>query len=215
MKNNSLLLTIDGNQFNWEDQYITGSQVKSLAKIPQEVDICLSVIAPWKDEHINNDSRVDLARPEIEHFYSKKKLELIIDGETYSWKMQYITCAQIRELGHIPLENEIFLSITGPWEDELIIEENSVDLARPGIESFYSKLKVVSTLVSIYINNIERKIEAGNCTVGEIKNVGGVDPAYELEQTIEGKLKPLKDNATVLIKGGEEFFSHVRDGKSS
>src|ERR1035437_7468063 len=151
MKNKELLLTIDGNQFKWEDQYITGSQIKSLANIPEEIEVYLSVTAPWKDEHITNESKVDLARPEIEHFYSKKKLELMIDGEKYSWKMQYITCAEIRELGHISSEYEIFLSIKGPWEDELIIEENQVDLARPGIECFYSKRKAESTLVTISI----------------------------------------------------------------
>lgn len=215
MKNNELLLTIDGNQFSWEDQYISGSQIKSLANIPQEIEIYLSVSAPWKDEHITNESKVDLARPEIEHFYSKQKLELIIDGKKYSWKKQYITCTEIKELSDISSEFEIYLSIKGPWEDELILDDNSVDLARPGIECFYSKRKVESTLVSISINDIDRNILPGNYPVNEIKKIGEVNQAHELEQIIDGKLTPLKDNATVLIKGGEEFFSHVRDGVSS
>jgi len=215
MKNNELLLTIDGNQFKWEDQFISGSQIKTLANIPQEIEIYLSVIAPWKDEHISNESLVDLARPEIEHFYSKKKLELIIDGKDYSWGKQYISCAEIRKLGLISAVFEIYLSVKGPWEDELIKDEDSVDLARPGIECFYSKRKTEDTLVTISINDIERKILPGNQTVSDIKKLGEVNQTKELVQKIDGKLIPLNDDAVVLVKGGEEFFSQVRDGLSS
>jgi len=215
MKYKQLLLTIDGNQFEWEDQYISGSQIKTLANIPQDIEIYLSVIKPWKDEHISNESLVDLARPEIEHFYSKKKLELIIDGKDYTWSKQFISSAEIRELGLISAEFDLYLSIEGPWEDELIKNDGSVDLARPGIEYFYSKRKTEDELVTISINDIERKILPGNHSVSDIKKLGDVIQTNELLQLIDGKLIPLKDDEVVLVKGGEEFFGQVRDGVSS
>jgi len=59
------------------------------------------------------------------------------------------------------------------------------------------------------------KIHRGNHTVVAIKQLAGVPLAYELEQLIDGKLTPLADGATVVIKGGEVFLSHPKDGGAS
>lgn len=69
--------------------------------------------------------------------------------------------------------------------------------------------------VHITVNTVSRVIHRGRQTVAEIKTVGQVPLAEELEQVIDGKLTPLADNGSVVIKGGEVFMSHVRDGGSS
>ena len=69
--------------------------------------------------------------------------------------------------------------------------------------------------VAIHINGKVIKITKGNHSVSEIKTIGEVPVLHELEEVIQGKLSPLADDAIVLIKGGEKFFSHVRDGSSS
>lgn len=69
--------------------------------------------------------------------------------------------------------------------------------------------------VKITINKVVKKIHRGRHTVVEIKTLGGVPLADELEQLIDGKLKPLPDDGAVTIKGGEIFMSHVRSGGSS
>ena len=69
--------------------------------------------------------------------------------------------------------------------------------------------------VKIIINKVVKKISVGRHTVVEIKKLGGVPLADELEQLIDGKLKPLPDDGVVTIKGGEIFMSHVRSGGSS
>jgi len=141
-------------------------------------------------------------------------LELIIEGSNYKWDQQYITGFEIRELGRIAQEDEIFLAIQRPWEDELVKDSDRIDLARPGIEHFFTKVRTHG-IVAIFINGPEFKILRGKYTVNEIKQVGQVPLAYELEEKIDGKLTPLKDDAFVHIKGGEEFFGHQRDGSSS
>ena len=212
---NVLLFTIDGNQYKWNQEYITGAEIKHLAKIPTDVEIHLAVKKPWEDELISNDSKVNLARPEIEHFYCKKKLELTIDEKKFNWYSQYITGVEIKHLAGISSETELFLAITRPWEDELIKEDTIVDLARPGIEHFFSKKCNEEQFVIIYVKDIERKITRGKHTVAEIKKVGQVPIEYDLEEVIDGKLTPLDDNGTVLIKGREQFFCHPKDGSSS
>jgi hypothetical protein len=70
-------------------------------------------------------------------------------------------------------------------------------------------------VVEILVNNKPRGIHRGRQSVQEIKAAGGVALADELEQVIDGKLTPLADDASVVIKGGERFVSHPRDSGSS
>jgi hypothetical protein len=70
--------------------------------------------------------------------------------------------------------------------------------------------------VEITVNDNQHvRIHRGRQTVAHIKAVGGVPPAEELEQMIDGVLTPLADDASVTIKGGEVFVSHVRDSSGS
>lgn len=146
-KKEKLLLTIEEKQFEWTNQYITGSQIKQLAGIPLEVDVYLAIKEPWQDELIPNDEKVNLARPSIEHFFVKQKLKLTINEKPFFWYNQYITGKQIRVLGKINSDDEIYLEIKEPYKDELILDETSVDLARPSIEQFFSKPKKIKIFV--------------------------------------------------------------------
>jgi hypothetical protein len=137
----ALKFVIEGKPYETFDQYKTGAALKQLAVIPLDTELYLSIAKPYKDELIENDTRVDLARPETEYFFVKKKLLFSINKTEYTWYKQYIRGAQIRELGKIPLEDDIFLAIEKPFEDELITDDERVDLARPGKEYFFSKEK--------------------------------------------------------------------------
>ena len=147
--------------------------------------------------------------------HGKNVLQFTFDEKEYSWTKQYISGSEIRKLCNVPQGFDILLAIKRPWEDEEIRDDTKVNLARPEIEQFFSKKKGGHHLVTIHINDIPRKISRGKHTVTEIKKIGEVPASHELEELIEGKLTPLDDNATVLIKGCEQFFSHVRDGSSS
>jgi len=72
-----------------------------------------------------------------------------------------------------------------------------------------------AAFVQITINNVSKSIHRGHQTVAEIKTVGGIPLADELEQLIDKKLVPLADDGAVVIKGEEVFMSHVRSGASS
>ncbi|WP_192350349.1 multiubiquitin domain-containing protein [Algoriphagus sp. Y33] len=135
----SLKLVIEGKQYETFEQYLTGAQLKELAGIPWETDLFLSITRPYNDELIENDKSVNLARPETEYFFVKKKLHFSIDGKPFVWYKQFIRGIQIRELGNIPPEIDIFLDIKEGWEDDLITDDEVVDLARPGKEKFITK----------------------------------------------------------------------------
>jgi len=139
---NVLLFTVDGKEYKSHDQYLTGAQIRKIVSAPDESLECLlflSVPHPWIDELIQNEKPVDLAREEIEHFYFKNVLLLIINGKQYTWEKEYITGAEIKKLGGIAEKDELFLAIKKPWPDEPVPDDKEINLARPGIENFYSK----------------------------------------------------------------------------
>lgn len=148
-KKPSLKLFIEGKKYETFEQYITGTQLKELAGIPLETDVFLSIARPYKDELIENDKSVNLARPEIEYFFVKKKLHFSIDGKPFTWYKQFIRGIQIRELGNIPPDLDIYLDIKEEWEDDLITDDEVVDLARPGKEKFITKSAPVNFTVIV------------------------------------------------------------------
>ncbi len=85
-----------------------------------------------------------------------KNLIFKINNENYSWPKQYITGAEVKELGNIPSGELLFLEIKKPWEDELIENHEEVNLARPGIERFYSKRQDDHLPFIIYVNGREK-----------------------------------------------------------
>ncbi len=69
--------------------------------------------------------------------------------------------------------------------------------------------------VNITVNDTNYSIHRGRQTVVEIKNAGKVPLNHALEQIIDGQIVPLEDNGSVVIKGGEVFISHIKDGGSA
>ena len=71
-------------------------------------------------------------------------------------------------------------------------------------------------VVTITVNDESVPIHRGRQSVSEIKRLGAVPAADELAEVVEGKpLKPLADDGSVVIKGGEEFVSYPKDSSSS
>lgn len=93
-----LHLTINDKKYEWHQQYITGGEVRKLGNIHPEDGIFLAIKKPWEDESIQDDARVDLARPGIEHFYSKDKhreITLIVNGRPKPWAERSITFEEV------------------------------------------------------------------------------------------------------------------------
>jgi len=67
-------LIINNKEYKWEKEYITGAEIKKLGMIPDIDKLFLAIKKPWEDEEIGDDKQVNLARPEIEHFFSKKQI---------------------------------------------------------------------------------------------------------------------------------------------
>jgi hypothetical protein len=144
-----LKFVIEGKQYETVDQYKTGAELKQLSAIPLETELFLSISKPYKDELIENEARVNLARPETEYFFVKKKLHFTINKKPFTWYKQFIRGIQIRELGNIAEQDLIYLDIKGDWQDDLIENDEIVDLARDGKENFISVSKPYEVVISV------------------------------------------------------------------
>lgn len=142
LKNNifpPLKFVIDGEEFLTTQQYITGKELKDKKRIPHSTELYLAVSRPYEDELIENDTKVNLARPDIEQFFVKKRLEYSINGKDFISYKQFIKGTEIRIVGNVPSSHLIYLDNPDEWEDDLIDDNELVDLAREGKEKFISK----------------------------------------------------------------------------
>src|SRR5437763_2420668 len=128
----SLNLIIEGQEFEWPSQFITGAEIKKLAGLSPDSQLYLGAKEPWESEFISDTQKVDLARPEIEEFFVKKKLQITIDKEPYSRDKQYITGLQLTKLAGTDDQDELCLDNSGKYEDDLLANDERVNLARPG-----------------------------------------------------------------------------------
>ena len=119
-----LRFTINRKEYEWTQQYITGAEVRTLGNIPPEDEIFLAIKRPWEDEKIDNDSKVDLARPEIEHFFSKNKtIVLIVNGREKPWNKEKINYEEVVILAFGTFDNNpnVVYTVTydrGPHENK-------------------------------------------------------------------------------------------------
>lgn len=91
-----LHLTINSKQYKWHQEYITGAEIRKLGNIPAQDDIFLAIKKPWNDEPISDDKQVNLARPEIEHFYSKpKEVIIVVNGTPHKWNKAKISFKEV------------------------------------------------------------------------------------------------------------------------
>lgn len=150
-----LTYNIEGKTFSTTQQYTTGLELKQQAGIPGDVSIYLHIEKPYEHELIENNTRVNLARPSVERFFvrDEDKLQFFINGTPFYSYKQFISGSELRLLGNIPVTEVLILDLPGKWQDDIITEDEIVDLAREGSERFVSRPIEVS--YTIYVNTRE------------------------------------------------------------
>lgn len=162
----ALKLTVNKKSYDWFEQYITAEQIHELGEIKEGDRLYLSVEEPWLDELILPTTKVNLARPGIEEFYSTEKLVFTLNGKSFQWPEQFITGKQIREVAGIDSDDLIYLDNEKPYKDNLIKDDEQVDLARPCIEHFYTV--VAGFEATIIVNGQPKKWDKPRISFNEV-----------------------------------------------
>jgi hypothetical protein len=142
-----------------------------------------------------------------------KKFVLKINNKTFHWHEQYITGAQVKELGEIPMKDLLFLNIKGNNEDQLIENEMIVDLGLPGLERFYSKED--NKIYKILVNADPKEWEKDSISFEDLvllafpKYAGNPNYAYTITYAFGPKENPegsMSRGDVVFIKNQMKFY---------
>lgn len=143
----------------------------------------------------------------------KQPLKIIIEGEEFETLDQYKTGAELKQLKGIPLETELYLSVTKPYIDELIENDKSVNLARTEIEKFFVKESYGFLLNSLKFISF-KKIVTGE----QILKIAGISEIHCL--TLYQKFKgndfekiSLNEEVDLSYSGIEHFIT--KDSETS
>lgn len=162
----ALKLTVNKKSYDWPEQYITDEELRKIGQINADDKLYLRVEEPWLDELIQPGTKINLARPGIEEFYSTEKLVFTVNGKSYVWSEQFITGKQIREVAGIDADDLIYLDNERPYKDNLIEDDEEVDLARPTIEHFYTV--PVGFEVTIIVSGTAHQWKKGKITFQQV-----------------------------------------------
>jgi hypothetical protein len=157
------------------DTMPTGQQLAALAGYTPEQEVAVLQFGLRGDlENIAPDQHVDLR--ESSHKFvivaSEGVFRFTIDSDRYEWPIRILSGGQLRKLGHVPADHEIYLELPGPVE-RIIEEDELIDLGAPSDKAFETrarswKLNVQGVLLEIHEPTI---------TVRRAIKDAGFDPA--------------------------------------
>ena len=158
----------------FSDPVPTGRQViQAFAGDDPAKFIALQWLANGVLEELRLDEKVDLRAPGVERFIvvrSDRIFVFEINGKRKEWAISVVTGATLKKLARAdPTDVDLFLE-RHSQPDREIYDNETVDLAAPGIERFYVKRREHE--IELIINNKPVLIEKGERTGREIKEAG-------------------------------------------
>ena len=183
--------------------------------------IVLQWLANGALEELRLDEKVDIRARGVERFIvasSDRIFVFEIDGKRKEWAISVVTGATLKELaGADPTDVDIFLERHSQPDLE-ICDNETVDLAAPGIERFYLKRREHE--VELIVNNKPVLIEKGERTGLEIKEAGiaaGLPIKADFLLSLDGpdgQSKSIGDTDRVKVRTGQ-YFTAVADDDNS
>jgi len=133
---------IDEQVHTVEDPVITGAQLLDLVgKRPADEFLVFQMLRGGQMEEIRLDETVDLRKPGLEKFItfkSDRSFRFVIDGRRFEWGAPLITGLKLKERAGVdPQTYGVWLEVRG-GEDRPIENTETVDLAEPGVERFFT-----------------------------------------------------------------------------
>lgn len=204
LETGTLLLTVDGKTYEWNKQYITGAELRQLAGVAQEQEIYMALTEPWDDELITDETPINLARPGIENFFVKRDLDFFINGVSFKSNKQNLKGKNIRKMGNISDDEDLFLQAPAPYADELIDDKDIINLARPGVEYFISKEKPFSA--AIIVNGRPKEWPKRKISFGEVIVLAfGSDNITGTAYTVTYSKGPKQNQKGTMVRGDEVY----------
>jgi len=145
---------------------------------------------------------------------NKKSYKFKINGgKPYSWPTPIINEADIRRIGQVPDDEDLYLDLPGHWRDALIERGANIDLSAPGMDKFITRKKGHEYECTIYINSKAFKYDQPTISYEQVASLAygkDYDPnrvysmAYSKgpSENVEGLMSKGK---VVYVTNGMEF----------
>lgn len=174
------MIKVAGLSLNFLDATVAsntpdGAQIASAAGFNADQGATvLEVLANGELEDIRPDEVVGLADSTRKFVVvvSDRSFKLTLNGVQFEWPNQVISGGQIRKLGQVPAEAEVYLELSDDVE-RVIHEHDLVDLGAPGIE----KLKTRKRQWRLNVQGVMLVIHHPTIIVREAIADAGFDPS--------------------------------------
>jgi hypothetical protein len=147
---------------------------------------------------------------EKEKIESANTLTFIVDERTYVSRKQNPNGSEIKTASGNPLDVKLYLQNSRPWIDNLIKNDEEVDLARPGIEYFFTEKKFEINVNGKIFTWHQRYI-----TGEQVRKLAGLDKDDQLFlKTSHSSIDQLianDDKVDLQEPGIEQFYSKQDD----
>lgn len=213
-------ITINGQPFVLHDPVVKGRDLLEQASLhPVDEYLLFYREASGMYEDINLAEDVDVSARGEEEFVALKADRLyflVVDGRRYPWGKDEITGAELRALGRIPDDKDVFFDPKGGKDDKVDLDE-AISLKGKDVEHFYTADQSNEpVLVTVELNGEKVKILSGDYTTETLKVALGVAADWDLDIVDkQGSFRTLKPGEAIKVVAKLKFVSHVRQGGSS
>jgi Multiubiquitin len=170
--------TVNRRAFQFADPVPDGRQILSAAGFAPADEHVLIQRLPHGTRSIGLDEPVDLreeGREAFDAFRSDRVFTFTVDGGGYEWGAAVITEPQLRELAAVALDAVLLLERQDEPDRELG-PGDAVNLGAGGTE----RLRTAKKLVTVYLDDVEKKIPRGTYTTEQLITLLGVAAGYLL-----------------------------------
>lgn len=197
-------LIIDDQEFRTYDPLVTGRDVLAIALKSPASDYALVKLIDKGTQSIGLDAVVDLqdnASPQIYAFKGDRLFRASIDEREIVWGQNEISAHQLRKIGEIPVDQDLFFDSKGDRE----IDDDAVLSLKPsGVERFRSG-DPKDNKIDIILNGEVITIEKGRLSFADLaklafpKLFGGALICF----TVSFSRGPKRQREGVLLDGGK------------
>jgi hypothetical protein len=205
--------TVNGATVKFSEPTPKGEQILDKAGLKPADDFALIQLMRHSSRSVGLDEYVDLRAERTEVFRAFKTAEIFrftLNSHGYEWGEEKVPEPELRAIGHVPEDEVLVLERDGGEVD--LTATDVVDLGGGATKHLHTEKR----LITVYFENESREIKRGVYTTEQLKTLFGVQKGYILEYiNEEGKLTPLKPDATLRVKERMRFFEQVPCGGSS
>ena len=135
-----------------------------------------------------------------------KHYDFFVDGTKYRTEHMILTGAQIKQIACVPAEFTLILVYPG-HQEELIADDKTINLSRPGVEKFVTRRKVEE--IVILVNTSPKPYAKPVISYDEVVALAGYTPGTNNRYTVCYTNGPAANPSGDLLPGDTVYVQNL------